>query len=406
MAVVDAKVPWDREARLRQGGLAFPREEYEARVEKLRREMERAELTHVIAYGNYADAGNITWLSGFFTRHGDSFVVVPIDGEPMLATNWVMHDEPMHSEIWTTWLDDVRPCTPFTYDLAQEVAGAVRTTGSGSRRVGFAGNRVAPAAVLNALASHLDEELIAADDVMSAVRRIKSPLEIETIRRASEITGIGVSTAMALCVPGVTERAASAACHGAMFAAGADYLAFEPAVAGGPQRAGMKHCAPTWRAFEDGDLVFIDTGAIVNGYYCDVSRSVAVGEPTDEGRRLLAAGEILYAELVELAKPGTAIAVLHDHAIRIATDLGYGEHYMPGGFGHGIGCMLFESPSLRYQVTTDVLEPGMTFAFEPMIIVDGLGTACVEDTMLVTEAGIEPLSGLPTEIYSKMSSGT
>ena len=55
--------------------------------------------------------------------------------------------------------------------------------------------------------------------------------------------------------------------------------------------------------------------------------------------------------------------------------------------------MLFESPSLRYQVTTDVLEPGMTFAFEPMIIIDGLGTAVVEDTMLVTESGIEPLSG-------------
>ncbi len=73
---------------------------------------------------------------------------------------------------------------------------------------------------------------------------------------------------------------------------------------------------------------------------------------------------------------------------------------MPGGFGHGIGCMLFESPSLRYGTSEDVLEPGMTFAFEPMIIVDGLGTACVEDVMLVTETGIEPLSGLPTALYS------
>jgi Xaa-Pro aminopeptidase len=73
---------------------------------------------------------------------------------------------------------------------------------------------------------------------------------------------------------------------------------------------------------------------------------------------------------------------------------------MPGGFGHGIGCMLFESPSLRYQTSTDVLEPGMTFAFEPMIIVDGLGTGCVEDVMLVTTSGIEPLSGLPTALYS------
>jgi Xaa-Pro dipeptidase len=399
MPVVDARIPWDREARERQHGLAFPRDEYEARLERLRRAMEQAELTHLVAYGNHADPGNITWLSGFFTRHGDSFVVVPVDDDPMLATNWVMHDEPMHSEIWTTWMDDVRPCTPFTFDLVQEVAEAVRAHG-GSRRIGFAGSRVAPATVMNTLRAHLEDELVAADDVVSAVRRIKSAREIATIRLASEITGIGIRTAIAMCTEGVTERAVSAACHGAMFAAGADYLAFEPAVASGPRRAGMKHCTPTWRSLEEGELVFIDTGAIVSGYYCDVSRCIAVGEPTSEGKQLLAAGEILYAELVELAKPGTAFGDLHEHAIRIAAELGYADAYMPGGFGHGIGCMLFEAPSLRYQVTADVLEPGMTFAFEPMIIVDGLGTAVVEDTMLVTETGLEPLSGLPTAIYS------
>lgn len=401
MTVIDAKVPWDREARLRQNGLAFPREEYETRIDKVRSEMEQERLTHVIAYGNFADPGHITWLSGFFTRHGDSFVVVPLEGDPVLATNWVMHDEPMHSEIWTTWMDDVRPCTPFTYNVLEEVAAAVRATGNGSTRIGFAGNRTVPAPVMSALIEHLGMEPEQADEILSAGRKIKSPLEIATIRRAAEITGIGIRTAMELCVPGVTERAASAACHGAMFAAGADYLAFEPAVSSGPQRAGMKHCAPTWRAFEEGDLVFIDTGAIIDGYYSDISRSVAVGEPSAEGRKLLAAGEMLYAELVKLARPGTALSDLHDEAIRIAKELGYGSHYMPGGFGHGIGCMLFEAPSLRYRVTTDVLEPGMTFAFEPMIIVDGLGTACVEDTMLVTDTGIEPLSGLPTAIYAE-----
>jgi Xaa-Pro dipeptidase len=398
MTVVDAKVPWDREARLRLDALAFPREEYEERLRKLRVEMEAAGLTHVIAYGNFADPGNITWLSGFFTRHGDSFVVVPIDGEPMLTTNWVMHDEPMHSEIFTTWIDDVRPCTPFTYDLVEEVAGSVRST-SGARRVGFAGTRVAPVPVMDALTSRLDAELVPADTVLASARKIKSPLEIDMIRRASEITGIGIRTAIAMCVPGVTERAASAACNGAMFAAGADYLAFEPALSSGA-RAGLKHVAPSWRAFEEGDLVFIDTGATVSGYYSDISRSVAVGEPSEAGRRLLAAGEMLYAELVKLANPGKPISEWHDDAIRIADDLGFGDEYMPGGFGHGIGCMLFETPSLRYQVTTDVLEPGMTFAFEPMIIVDGLGTAVVEDVMLVTETGIEPLSGLPTALYS------
>ena len=398
MTIVDAKVPWDREARLAQDGLAFPRDEYEARVEKVRLGMQEADLSHLIAYGNYADPGNITYLSGFFTRHGDSFVVVPLEGEPTLLTNWVMHDEPMHSEIWTTWLDDVRPCPPFTYDVVDELVAAVKAGGRVGR-VGFAGGRVGPAPVVRALESGLDVELAPADGLMAVARRVKSPLEIALIRRATELAGISIRTTMALCVPGVTERAAAAAGHGAMFAAGADYLAFEPALSSG-RRAGLKHCAPTWRTLERADLVFIDTGAVVAGYYSDVSRSVAVGEPTAEGRRLLAAGEVLYAELVKLAVPGRSIQDLHRHAIRIAADLGYADEYMPGGFGHGIGCMLFESPSLRYESSRDVLEPGMTFAFEPMIIVDGLGTACVEDVMLVTETGIEPLSGLPTALYS------
>jgi len=219
------------------------------------------------------------------------------------------------------------------------------------------------------------------------------------IRRASELAGVAIRTTMAACAPGVTERAAAAAGHAAMFAAGADYLAFEPALSSG-HRAGLKHCAPSWRALEQGDLVFIDTGAVVSGYYSDLSRSIAVGEPSAAGRRLLEASEILFAELVKLAKPGVSIQDLHEDAIRIAADLGYSDEYMPGGFGHGIGCMLFESPSLRYKSSPDVLEPGMTFAFEPMIIVDGLGTGCVEDVMLVTDSGIEPLSGLPTAFYS------
>ena len=242
MTIVDAKVPWDREARLAQDGLAFPRDEYEARVEKVRLGMQEAGLSHLIAYGNYADPGNITYLSGFFTRHGDSFVVVPLEGEPTLLTNWVMHDEPMHSEIWTTWLDDVRPCPPFTYDVVDELVAAVKAGGRVGR-VGFAGGRVGPAPVVRALESGLDVELAPADGLMAVARRVKSPLEIALVRRASELAGVSIATTMAMCVPGVTERAAAAAGHGAMFAAGADYLAFEPALSSG-RRAGLKHCAP------------------------------------------------------------------------------------------------------------------------------------------------------------------
>ncbi len=402
MSLVKASVPWDWGTRQKHMVLHFPVSEYRDRIAKVRREMEERGLTHLIAYSNFADPADVRWLSGFNTSHGDSFVVIAPDREPALVTNWIMHDEPMHSEIWTSWMEDTRACPPFSNSLIDEVAAAAKADGDPRPgRIGLSGQRVMPARILTPLLQACGLESFAnGDAVTAAARRIKSPLEIEMVRRASRAAGAGIGAALAALEPGVTEQAATSIAHGTMFAAGAEQLAFESSFSSGGARAGMKHCTPSWKPFEAGDAVFIDMGAIVHGYYSDVSRCAAVGEPSPELRRLLAAGEVLFEELVKLAKPGRSFADLHEDAIRIARDLGYEKYYMPGGFGHGVGCMLFERPSLRYRETTDILEVGMTFAFEPMFVQYGVGTAVVEDTMLVTEKGIEPLSGLPTKVYA------
>ncbi|HUY73220.1 MAG TPA: hypothetical protein VMW11_01785, partial [Candidatus Dormibacteraeota bacterium] len=76
MPQVQAAVPWDQAARERFGGSSFPVDEYRERLARVRAAMAQAGLTHLIAYSNYADPGNARWLSGFFTSHGDSLVVV------------------------------------------------------------------------------------------------------------------------------------------------------------------------------------------------------------------------------------------------------------------------------------------------------------------------------------------
>jgi Xaa-Pro dipeptidase len=403
MPQITATVPWGWDARQRMDALSFPVAEYEARLERTRREMEQAGLTHLIAYSNYADPGNVRWLTGFPTSYGDSMVVIDLRGEPMLVTNWVLHNEPMHSGIYTSWLHDTRVCARGGDDLVLEVADAVDPpAGSGARRIGRAGRRVIPARLELGLRAHLDTpDFLDGDAPLLAARRRKSPLEIERMRRAARITGAGLAAAMAACQPGVTEQAVGAAGHGTMFAAGAEFLGFDSAVASGPRRAGFKHCAPTWRVLQSGDMVFLDMGATLDGYYADVSRCVIVGDPPPEAVRLMTAAEDLFAEVAALARPGTPVAAWHEEALRSARQLPYGEHYRRDGFGHGLGCMLFERPNLRYGQTAEVLEQGMTFAFEPMFVVAGLGTGVVEETVLVTDDGLEPLSGLPTRTYSR-----
>ena len=94
-----------------------------------------------------------------------------------------------------------------------------------------------------------------------------------------------------------------------------------------------------------------------------------------------------------------AIADLQRRSEAIALGAGFEEEFQPLGWGHGLGTHLFELPSLSYHSGT-VLEEGMTFALEPMLVRLGLGTAVMEDTILVDQGGLESLSGLPTRIYS------
>src|SRR5262245_3160961 len=105
----EALVPYDWESRQPWLDVSFPVEEYEARVARLRGLMARDGLDALVAFGGPGDPSNVVWLASFEPAHGDNAVVVPAEGELMLSTNWLMHGEPMHTSIWTTWIHDARP---------------------------------------------------------------------------------------------------------------------------------------------------------------------------------------------------------------------------------------------------------------------------------------------------------
>ncbi|HYM69784.1 MAG TPA: Xaa-Pro peptidase family protein [bacterium] len=400
MPTYHAIVPYGPEERRPWTTLPFPRDEYERRVDAVRSRLAADGLAAVVTFSDRGDPGHARYLANFEAGPGETCVVVPADGEAMLTTNWLMHGEPMHTMIWTTWLRDVRPAdrAGFAREVEATVAGHIadrlREAGVRRDRVGIAGGAILPHHVMVELAGRLpDVTFVPADDTVLAVRAKKSAAEIEMMRRAARISGRMHATALETIAPGVTERAVMAAAHAAGFAAGADALAFDSAVASGP-RAGLKHCAPTDRVMQAGDLVFLDMGAVYQGYCADVSRTTAVARPTDAGRRFLDTGLAMFEAVVAKAKPGVAVVDLIATARDVAERAGFADDYMPRGFGHGLGCSLFEQPSLR-PISTAVLEPGHTFALEPMLIRLNFGTACIEETVLITPQGAETLSGCP-----------
>ncbi len=404
MPIYQAKVPYGPEDRRPWTALPFPRAEYERRIGELRDRLRAEGLSAMVAFSNNADPGHARYLAHFEAGPGETFVVVPLEGGPMLTTNWLMHGEPMHTSIWTTWMDDVRPAerTGFVRSPETTVAGQVaeklHEVGLRSERIGLAGTAILPHSVFAELQERLPAARLApADELLLHIRARKSPLEIEVMRRAARISGRMHETAIETIAPGVSERAVAAKAHGVAFAEGADELAFASAVVGGP-RAGLKHCAPSDREFRPGDMVFLDMGAACDGYCADVSRCLVVGPPSPEQRRFLETGLAMFEAVLAKAGPGVRVQDLIALARGVAERAGFADDYMPKGFGHGLGCSLFERPSLR-PASEAVLEAGHTFALEPMLVRPGFGTACVEETVLVTPHGAEHLSGCPLRTW-------
>ena len=404
MAANVPKVPFDWESRKRWLDIPFPEEEYQDRLARPRTVMAEHGFDALLALARVGDDATVRWLSNFTPFLGQAAVIVLPEGEPILMADMAMHGEPMHTLFNRTWFrhfDLVRRGG----SLPTEVVNAIKA-GKSVRKLGVVGLRDLPAYWVDALREGLPGvEIEAADQPVLRLRAIKSPREIEKMRRAAQISGLAIKAAMDACQPGASEFQVAGLAHQVMFVLGAEGLAFDSAVVAGP-RAGLKHGFPSGRLMQEGDMVFIDMAARVDGYHADLSRTITVGEPGDYERRMLVTAEKLFEVWMQKAGPGVAVGDLQKECSKLAADAGFEDEHQPLGWGHGLGVSLFELPYIGGPEGPEgggggtVLEEGMIFALEPMLVKLGVGTAVVEDTMLITHDGIEALSGLPTKIYS------
>jgi len=134
-------------------------------------------------------------------------------------------------------------------------------------------------------------------------------------------------------------------------------------------------------------------GARYKGYCSDTARGKVVGDaPTPEQRRFLNAQIAIVHETIAMVKPGVRIGDLATRAAEMAKEFGYEEWFYFRG--HGIGATTHIPPSF-VPGSNAILERNMTFAYEPMLVRQGFGTACVEDLYVVTATGCERLSEAP-----------
>jgi Xaa-Pro dipeptidase len=224
---------------------------------------------------------------------------------------------------------------------------------------------------------------------LSAVTSVKDKKEIAEIRRAC-----GISSAVAEMIPemlreGMTEREVSRMIDSEIRNNGGTGNAFDTIAAFGPNSA-EPHCRPSDRALVKGDTALFDFGAKYGLYCSDLTRTVFFGEPEDILRRaytvVAEAKEAGMREMYDGSPVKNA-----DAAARNVIDGSEFKGRFIHSFGHGIGMNIHESPSVSVM-SEEVFREGMVVSAEPGIYIPGIGGIRMEDTVLITRNGAEPLT--------------
>ena len=239
------------------------------------------------------------------------------------------------------------------------------------------------------------------DRAVEQARVVKDRFELSTLSEAARrITRVAEAGFGAVAV-GRSEREVAGAIEAAMREAGYERIAFDTIVASGPHGALPHHRAGDRRLAAD-DLVVLDFGGVLDGYCCDLTRTVSVGPPGPEARRVYDA--VLEAQQAAIAavRPGVDATAIDSAARAVLERHGLGDAF-GHGTGHGLGLDVHEEPRIgrhRQDVPAVPLEPGMVFTIEPGAYLPGWGGVRIEDDVRVTESGCEVLTSVTHDLLA------
>ena len=386
---------------------AFSPEEYQSRLEKVRRSMESRSLEVLIV----SDPSNMAWLTGYdgWSFYVHQCVVVTLQDAPL----WYGRKMDAQGALRTAWLPEQNLLYyPDEYVQSTErhpmdhLSGVLRDRKFGNSRIGLEmDNYYFSAAAYTSLLKHLPNASF--DDATGLVnwcRAVKSEEEIEFMRRAARIVEHMHTRILDQVEPGMRKCDLVAEIYDASIRGtaeyGGDYPAIVPLLPSGTDAA-ASHLTWDDRPMKNGEATFFEIAGCYRRYHVPLCRTVFLGQPS---REFLDADQAVQEGLeagLEQARPGNrcediAIAffdVLEKHGIHKDSRTGYsiGLSYPPD-WGE-------RTMSLRRGDLTE-LEPGMTFHFMTGIWQENWGLETTE-SILITASGVECLASFPRQLFVK-----
>jgi Xaa-Pro aminopeptidase len=230
--------------------------------------------------------------------------------------------------------------------------------------------------------------------VLARLRARKDPEELHLLSRAGRAADEAFHRVVRLGFEGRTEEEVARELASLLLDTGHQSVAFT-IVASGPNAASPHH-QPGPRTIRRGDVVVLDFGGRVGGYCSDITRTVSVGEPSEEVREAHEVVARAQEAAFQAARPGVPAQEVDRAARRVIEEAGYGPAFLHRT-GHGIGLEEHEAPYI-VEGNEEPLAPGMTFSIEPGVYLEGRFGVRIEDIVAVTEEGAVRLNHAPREL--------
>lgn len=275
----------------------------------------------------------------------------------------------------------------FSFDAMQVLADLLKKHGLATARIGIEFDYLSAAdfAFLRELLPGVDFR--PAQNLLARLREIKTPEEIDLLRRLSRIADRAVIEAYRSVRAGSTEVDLAAALTRGIYQQGADY--FKLMIVATGERSVFPNVGPTNRILKRGDICRLEIFPMIAGYHAGVCRTAAVGAPPAEAERIWANLMECKYLLLSAIRPGASSRAIYNLYLAKLGELGL----PPISFvGHGIGLHLHEDPYLG-PTGDQPLEAGMVLGIEPLVYETGFGFGMQnKDMVLVTDGGCELLS--------------
>lgn len=377
--------------------MLIPAWEFRDRVRRMRDKMALRGLDALIVYGDEYRKENLRYASNYwpifergavlFGMTGEPVVLCAPEGEQVAREMSAFPDIRLLPDFLCVTVPDEIDYPLANYTSFKKLALEIRASGR-MERLGVVGIDAMSVGLYWAIGEAFACELVDANDILFELRRTKSPNEIACLREAARIADEGMKAIMEADIIGITEIAACGIAEAAARREGAEHIIFT--VFGSGRRTATIVGRPSRKIIEDGDMIMLSLAVQYEGYVATCECPFAVGNYSDETRRVIDTLIRASAAGLPFLKAGEPMK----HFVRAVRDsfraavLSQYDVYPPL---HGIGCAEAESP-YPDENTEKPFEIGMTFNTDISLFGLSGGSNRIEEGFVITETGAKTLS--------------